>query len=120
MKDHSSTIAKGLFQTQRDAVPFVPGFATASGIFREAKPNSDAYFCREEKMLSCQVVDGHGRVEGDPWPLGATWVESQRGFNFALYSRHASSVTLLLYTEHDPAKPGPALWSLTPSSTRPA
>ena len=56
-------------------------------------------------MIFFQVVDGHGRAEGDPWPLGATWVESQRGFNLALYSRHASSVTLLLYTENDPANP---------------
>ncbi|HCV42075.1 MAG TPA: hypothetical protein DGH68_01225 [Bacteroidetes bacterium] len=51
------------------------------------------------------AVDEYGRVEGDPWPLGATWVESQRGFNFALYSRHAGCVTLLLYTEHDTANP---------------
>jgi len=43
------------------------------------------------------------QVEGGPWPLGATWVESQRAYNFALYSRYAESVTLLLYTEQDPA-----------------
>jgi len=29
-------------------------------------------------------------------------VESQRAYNFALYSRHAERVTLLLYTEQDP------------------
>src|SRR5271157_2063247 len=70
-----------------------------------AKPNSDVYSRREEKMRSLPTVDGYGRDEGDPWPLGATWDESQRGFNFAVYSRHARSVTLLLYSEHDPANP---------------
>jgi isoamylase len=56
-------------------------------------------------MRSWGAVDEYGRVEGDPWPLGATWVESQRAFNFALFSRYATSVTLLLYVEHDPANP---------------
>jgi isoamylase len=105
MKGHYSIIAKDLFQERRRAITFRPMFRNNPGIFGEAKPNLGAYSYREDKMLSCQVVDGHGRVEGDPWPLGATWVESQRGFNFALYSRHASSVSLLLYTERDPANP---------------
>ena len=45
------------------------------------------------------------RSEGAPWPLGATWVESLEAYNFALYSRHAGGVTLLLYAEHDPINP---------------
>jgi isoamylase len=56
-------------------------------------------------MRSSTSADGWERVEGAPWPLGATWVESQRGFNFALFSRHATRATLLLYTEQDPANP---------------
>ena len=56
-------------------------------------------------MEHLRAADEWERVEGAPWPLGATWVESQRAYNFALYSRHAGSVTLLLYTEHDPANP---------------
>jgi glycogen operon protein len=36
-------------------------------------------------------------AEGLPFPLGATWIEEQRAYNFALYSKHAHSVTLLLY-----------------------
>jgi glycogen operon protein len=32
-------------------------------------------------------------------------VESERAYNFALFSRHATSVTLLLYSERDPARP---------------
>lgn len=42
---------------------------------------------------------------GAPWPLGATWIESLRAYNFALYSRNARSVTLLLYDGRDPVKP---------------
>jgi len=39
--------------------------------------------------------------EGAPVPLGATWIEVEQAYNFALYSKHAASVTLLLYGEHD-------------------
>jgi glycogen operon protein len=35
-------------------------------------------------------------MEGSPAPLGVRWVSSERAFNFALYSRHASEVALLL------------------------
>jgi isoamylase len=56
-------------------------------------------------MGPLSTADAWERVEGAPWPLGATWVQAERAFNFALYSRHARGVTLLLYNEHDPAKP---------------
>ncbi len=36
-------------------------------------------------------------TEGSSYPLGAIWLEKERSYNFALYSRHATSVTLLLY-----------------------
>jgi isoamylase len=42
---------------------------------------------------------------GSPWPLGVRWVEADAAFNFALYSRHATGVTLACYTEEDPARP---------------
>ena len=38
-------------------------------------------------------------IEGTPSPLGVSWVASDEAYNFALYSKHAESVTLLLYTE---------------------
>jgi isoamylase len=44
-------------------------------------------------------------AEGSPSPLGLTWVEEEQAFNFALYSRHASAVTLLLYAPGDPVQP---------------
>ncbi len=44
-------------------------------------------------------------AEGSPYPLGATWVDSAQAWNFALYSKHAESVTLLLYAEADLVTP---------------
>jgi isoamylase len=37
------------------------------------------------------------RLEGTPSPLGATWNAKARAWNFALYSKHATAVALLLY-----------------------
>ena len=37
------------------------------------------------------------QIEGSAQPLGAVWLIKERSHNFALYSRHATSVTLLLY-----------------------
>jgi isoamylase len=45
------------------------------------------------------------QIEGSPEPLGASWLENERCYNFALYSRHASNVTLLLYTANDLINP---------------
>jgi isoamylase len=44
-------------------------------------------------------------AEGTPFPLGISWVESARAWNFSLYSKHAQSVTLLLYTDADLVTP---------------
>lgn len=44
-------------------------------------------------------------IEGTPAPLGVSWVESAEAYNFALYSKHAESVTLLLYAEADLVTP---------------
>ncbi len=40
-------------------------------------------------------------VEGEAYPLGATWTPDEQAYNFALYSKHATSVTLLLFAPHD-------------------
>ena len=42
---------------------------------------------------------------GDEWPFGATWIESEQAFNFALFSRYAIKVTLLGYTRADVVTP---------------
>jgi glycogen operon protein len=44
-------------------------------------------------------------TEGTPFPLGATWVENDSAWNFALYSKDAENVTLLLYNDADLANP---------------
>jgi len=44
-------------------------------------------------------------TEGLPFPLGATWIPEEGAWNYALYSKHAESVTLLLYTGSDVANP---------------
>jgi isoamylase len=45
------------------------------------------------------------QVEGSPLPLGATWIEEEQAFNFAVYAEHAESVTLLLYAPGDLVNP---------------
>jgi hypothetical protein len=44
-------------------------------------------------------------VEGSPVPQGVTRVEEEGAYNFALYSKHATAVTLLLYREDDLVQP---------------
>ena len=50
-----------------------------------------------QRMGSLTTIEAWEREEGAPAPLGATWVESEQAWNFALYSRAATSVTLLIY-----------------------
>ena len=45
------------------------------------------------------------RSEGTPYPLGATLVESNQALNFALYAKHAESVTLLLFGDDSLTEP---------------
>jgi isoamylase len=52
-----------------------------------------------------RTIEDWKLIEGAPAPLGATWAESRQAYNFALYSRSATGVTLLLYTEADPVVP---------------
>jgi len=37
-------------------------------------------------------------IEGSPTPLGVTYIPEERAFNFALYSKNAREVILLLYS----------------------
>jgi glycogen operon protein len=43
--------------------------------------------------------------EGLPYPLGVSWSEAERAFNFAVYSKHATSVRLLMFDDNDYAVP---------------
>jgi len=44
-------------------------------------------------------------TEGSPSPLGVTWIEKEKAFNFALYSKNATEVTLLLYSSNEYFQP---------------
>ena len=44
-------------------------------------------------------------VEGRPYPLGVTWCAEDESFNFALYSKHATTVRLLLFADDDLGTP---------------
>ncbi len=52
-----------------------------------------------------RTIEAWELEEGAPAPLGATWVESEQAWNFALYSRAATSVTLLVYGADDVTTP---------------
>jgi glycogen operon protein len=43
--------------------------------------------------------------EGTAYPLGATWIHKEQAYNFALYSKHATAVTLLVYGKDDLIQP---------------
>jgi isoamylase len=45
------------------------------------------------------------QAEGNPLPLGVTWIEEEQAFNFALHAEHAESVTLLLFSPADLVNP---------------
>ena len=47
-------------------------------------------------IRECPIIAWE-RIEGRPSPLGATWNAKAGAWNFALYSKHATAVTLLLY-----------------------
>jgi len=55
--------------------------------------------------VSPQVSRRWAQIEGSPLPLGATWIEDEQAFNFAVYAEHAESVTLLVYSPRDLANP---------------
>ncbi|MGE5186323.1 MAG: glycogen debranching protein [Acidobacteriota bacterium] len=44
-------------------------------------------------------------AEGLPFPLGVSWSAEDASYNFALYSKHATSVRLLLFTDADLSVP---------------
>ncbi|MFW6169506.1 MAG: glycogen debranching protein [Planctomycetota bacterium] len=44
-------------------------------------------------------------VEGVPYPLGATWIAEEQAYNFAIYSKYATWVTLLLFRTDELTEP---------------
>jgi glycogen operon protein len=58
-----------------------------------------------ESLRSSASFDEWDRKEGTPGPMGVTWAPALNAWNFALYSRRATGVTLLLYRAVDPVHP---------------
>ncbi|WP_211101076.1 hypothetical protein [Azospirillum oryzae] len=50
-------------------------------------------------------MDDLTRHEGSPSPLGVSFIPDEDAYNFALYSKHATSVTLLLFSAQNPIDP---------------
>jgi len=58
-----------------------------------------------DSLRSSGSFDEWDRAEGTPGPMGATWIPSLNAWNFALYSRRATGVTLLFYRASDSVRP---------------
>jgi isoamylase len=56
----------------------------------------------EPRGNALRSIEAWEEADGSPSPLGATWIAARKAYNFALYSRHATDVTLLLYSADDP------------------
>ena len=49
-------------------------------------------------------------IEGSPLPLGVTYIPEEQAYNFALYSKNATEVTLLLYDRESDVSPVVEVW----------
>jgi glycogen operon protein len=58
-----------------------------------------------DSLRSSASFDVWDRKEGTPGPMGVTWLPGLQAWNFALYSRRATGVTLLLYGGDDAVRP---------------
>ncbi len=67
--------------------------------------DKDRAFDANRFGVSSQKRPTWSQTEGTPLPLGATWMEEERAFNFAVYAEHAASVILLFYSADDLAHP---------------
>ena len=57
------------------------------------------------RVFDEECMDEWYSTEGSPSPLGVTWIEKEKAFNFALYSKYATEVTLLLYSSNEYFQP---------------
>jgi isoamylase len=67
--------------------------------------DQDLAFDANRFGVSPQKRPTWAQTEGLPSPLGATWIEDEEAFNFAVYAERAESVTLLIYCADDLSKP---------------
>jgi isoamylase len=62
------------------------------------------------KSISVEKNINWPALEGSPFPLGVTYIPEEDAYNFALYSKNATDVTLLLYSVDDFVTPLIELW----------
>ena len=55
-----------------------------------------------------RIIPAWEEIEGTPIPLGVNWIGTQNAWNAAIYSRHATWITLLLFND-DLARPAYSL-----------
>lgn len=58
-----------------------------------------------EDELVNPIVPVWESVEGTPFPLGVSWIVPDQAWNFAIYSQHAMTVSLLLYSDQNIIEP---------------
>ena len=51
------------------------------------------------------MISDAASMQGGPYPLGVSWLTAGSVYNFALYSKDATAVTLLLYDDSDYIRP---------------
>lgn len=59
----------------------------------------------EDELQTATIVPAWESDEGAAFPLGVTWIVEQQAWNFAIYSKHAERVTLLLYSVEELSQP---------------
>lgn len=59
----------------------------------------------EQRATGSAAATDWFQEEGVPFPLGATWLPKSRAYNFAIYSKHATHVTLLLFKDGNVQEP---------------
>ena len=57
------------------------------------------------RCSSWEALPQNSIEEGSCCPLGVTWIASRQAYNFALYSRGASAVNLLIFHERNDTRP---------------
>jgi glycogen operon protein len=80
-----------------------PEHSVSSSAVIRLPPNDDPM--ATSATSSTPSATGWAQREGSPLPLGVVWVADERAYNFALYSKHAERVVLLVYGEADLADP---------------
>jgi glycogen operon protein len=73
--------------------------------FRESSTSNDSAGAPSLLRAGSKPHPTWAGKEGLPLPLGTSWVDDEKAYNFAVYAEHAESVTLLFYSAQDLVQP---------------